>query len=407
MSDAVLGPWVEREGALSGLRVLDLTRILSGPFASMVLADLGADVVKVEDTKAGDDTRSWGPPFHGEDAAYFHAVNRNKRSLAIDLKSDVGQQVVLSLADTADVVIENFRPGTADRLGLGYDVLSERNPAVVYASISGFGHSGPLSRRAGYDAIAQAMSGVMSVTGEPDGDAVRFGVASADLAAGMWATIGILAALQSRERTGRGQHIDISLLDGQLSWLSYVAQGFFATGVTPPRYGSAHPNIVPYQGFATADGDIMIAVGNDDLFRRFCEALGEPGLADDPRFRSNPNRVNNREELLPIIEKLLGQRTAAEWADLLTIAGIPAGPIHTVDEALGQEQAQARDMVVTLPHATEGNITTLGSPLKLSADHPRLRHASPTHGEHTAEILHALGMTEDDLARWRRDGVVK
>jgi len=407
MSQPAGGPWAEHEGALHGIRVLDLTRILSGPFSSMILADLGADVLKVEDTKGGDDTRRWGPPFHGADAAYFHSVNRNKRSVAVDLKTGAGRDLVLRLADTADVVIENFRPGTAARLGFGYEQLSERNPRLVYGSVSGYGQTGPLSGRAGYDAIAQAMSGVMSVTGEPEGEAVRVGVASADLGAGMWVTIGIVSALWSREQTGRGQHVDVSLLDGQLSWLSYVAQNYFASGVRPRRYGSAHPNIVPYQGFPTADGDIMVAVGNDALWARFAPVLGLDELVDDPRFRTNPDRVTNRDELLPMVERALLGASAAEWSERLTEAGVPVGPIHSVDEALEHPQVLARDMVVDLPHLTEGSVRTLGSPVKLSSTPTRLRHASPTHGQHTEEVLLGLGLTADDVTRLRGDGVVR
>ncbi len=400
-------PWVVREGALSPLRVLDLTRILSGPFASMILADLGADVIKIEDVGAGDDTRHWGPPFHGTDAAYYHSVNRNKRSLAVDLKNDDGLALVLRLARSADVVLENFRPGTAERLGLGYAALCAENPRLVYGSVSGHGHTGPLSRNAGYDAIAQAMSGAMSVTGEPDGEPVRFGVAGADLSAGLWVTIGVLAALQSRERTGQGQHVDVALVDGLASLLTYVAQNWFASGATPARYGSAHPNIVPYQGFPTSDGDIMIAVGNDSLWRRFAPVLGLDDLASDPRFATNPDRVRNRAVLLPLIESALVGRTTAESTQALEAAGIPVGPILTVPDALRHPQLQARDMTVDLPHPVEGTVRSLGSPVKLSGTPPQLRHASPGHGEHTAEILAAMGFGDDDIQRLRAGGVVK
>jgi crotonobetainyl-CoA:carnitine CoA-transferase CaiB-like acyl-CoA transferase len=407
MSQTSTGAWVERSGALSGVRVLDLTRILSGPFASMILADLGADVIKVEDTKGGDDTRHWGPPFQGADAAYFHSVNRNKRSLAVDLKSEAGLRIVLQLADSADVVLENFRPGTAQRLGLGYAALSARNSRLVYGSVSGYGHTGPLSERAGYDAIAQAMSGAMSVTGAQDGEAVRFGVAGADLGAGMWVTIGVLSALWSRQSTGVGQHVDISLLDGQVSWLTYVAQNYFASGVTPRRYGSAHPNIVPYQGFTTGDGDIMVAVGNDALWHRFAPVLGLDDLVDDPRFATNPDRVANREVLLPLLTEALAARSAAEWSDLLSEAGVPVGPINTVDEALELPQLRARQMVVDLPHPVEGSVRTLGSPIKLSRTPATLRHASPTQGEHTTAILTALGRSVDEIQRLVADGSVR
>lgn len=406
MSGAAGLPWVVHDGALSGIRVLDLTRILSGPFASMILADLGADVIKVESTRGGDDTRHWGPPFYGEDAAYYHAVNRNKRAVAIDLKSEAGKDLVLRLADSADVVLENFRPGTAARLGLGYEQLAERNQRLVYGSVSGFGHTGPLSGRAGYDAIAQAMSGVMSVTGEPDGEPLRFGVASADLGAGMWVVIGILAALSSRQQTGRGQHVDVSLLDGQMSWLTYVAQNFFASGEMPRRFGSAHPNIVPYQGFRTGEGDLMVAVGNDSLWRRFAQVVGLGEVAEDPRFRRNRDRVRNRDDLLAMVEKALAERSAAEWSELLHEAGVPVGPIHTVPEALAQPQALAREMVVDLPHPSEGAIRTLGSPVKLSGTPARLRHASPRLGQHTDEVLEGLGLDRDEIDRLRADGSV-
>lgn len=408
MSEAArAAPWQLREGALRGVRVLDLTRILSGPFSTMILADLGADVIKIEDTARGDDTRHWGPPFQGDDAAYYHAVNRNKRSLAIDLKSEVGRDLVRRLAGSADVLVENFRPGTAARLGLGYDELRAVNPRLVYGSVSGYGHTGPMSSDAGYDAIAQAMSGAMSVTGEADGEPVRFGTSAADLAAGMWVAIGILAALVSREQTGHGQHVDVALLDGLTAWLTYVAQNHFASGETPRRYGSAHPNIVPYQGFSTGNGDLMVAAGNDGLWRRFANVVGLDDLANDERFATNPDRVRNRDELLPLIERALSARSAAEWTDLLTEAGVPVGPILTVPETVTHPQILARDMVVDLPHTTGGTIRTLGSPLKLSGTPPTLRHASPTHGQDTADILAAMGLNDSEITGLREQGAIR
>jgi crotonobetainyl-CoA:carnitine CoA-transferase CaiB-like acyl-CoA transferase len=400
-ADPVGLPWQLREGALRGLRVLDLTRILSGPFSTMILADLGADVIKIEDADRGDDTRHWGPPFYGADAAYYHAVNRNKRSVAIDLKSDDGRALVRRLARSADVLVENFRPGTANRLGLGYQELRALNPRLVYGSVSGYGQTGPLRDYPGYDAIAQAMSGAMSVTGEADGEPVRFGASAADLAAGMWVTIGILAALASREQTGQGQHVDVALLDGLTAWLTYVAQNYFASGEIPRPYGSGHPNIVPYQGFHTGDGDLMVAVGNDALWRRFAPSIGLDDLVDDDRFATNPDRVRNRAELLPLLEQALAARSAADWTDLLTTAGVPVGPILTVPETVSHPQVLARDMVVDLPHPTQGTIRTLGSPLTLSDTPPQLRHASPTHGQHTAQILADMGLTQDEIARLR------
>ncbi|WP_433183161.1 CaiB/BaiF CoA transferase family protein [Actinoallomurus sp. CA-150999] len=394
-------------GALEGVRVLDLSRILSGPFASMILADLGADVIKVEDTRKGDDTRQWGPPFQGDDAAYFLSVNRNKRSISVDLKTEKGRDAVQRLADRADVLLENFRPGTAARLGLGYEELSARNPGLVYASISGYGHTGPYAERAGYDAIAQAMSGIMSVTGESGGSPVRMGTSGADLGAGMWAVIGVLAALNARRQTGRGQHVDISLLDGQVAWLTYVAGGYFATGETPRRYGSAHPSIVPYQALPTADGHLMVAVGNDGLWRRFADAVGLGHLADDPRFATNPDRVQNREELLTLLEEALAARTSDEWTEILTEAGVPAGPINTVPEALSHPQVLAREMVVETEHPGAGRLRMLGSPIKLSAQPPAVRSAPPGLGEHTDEVLAELGLTAEEIAAMREEGAIR
>ncbi|HEX5117078.1 MAG TPA: CoA transferase [Pseudonocardiaceae bacterium] len=400
-------PWLHHEGTLSGLRVLDLSRILSGPFCTMVLSDLGADVIKVENNQDGDDTRAWGPPFQGEDAAYFLSVNRNKRGISVDLKDPECRELVGRLAATADVVVENFRPGTAARLGVGYEQVAEGNPRVVYASISGYGQTGPYSHEPGYDAIAQALSGVMSVTGEADGPPVRFGVSGADLAAGMWATVGILAALQERERTGRGQWVDVSLLDGQIAWLAYVAGGYFASGEIPARYGSAHPTIVPYQAFPTSDGHIMVAAGNDTLWRRFATAIGIGELADDPRFATNPDRVRNRDELLPLIERILVTRGGAEWSTVLSEAKVPAGRINTVDQALAHPQVVARDMVTDMVHETAGKLQTVASPLKLSASAPQVRTPPPLLGEHTDEVFTALGVDPAHLAELHAKGVVR
>ncbi|HKN97959.1 MAG TPA: CoA transferase [Pseudonocardiaceae bacterium] len=400
-------PWLHHEGTLGGLRVLDLSRILSGPFCTMVLSDLGADVIKVENTQDGDDTRAWGPPFQGDDAAYFLSVNRNKRGISVDLKDPECQELVARLAATADVVVENFRPGTAARLGLGYEQVREDNPAVVYASISGYGQTGPYSPEPGYDAIAQALSGVMSVTGEADGPPVRFGVSGADLAAGMWAAIGILAALQERQRTGRGQWVDVSLLDGQIAWLAYVAGGYFATGEVPARYGSAHPTIVPYQAFPTSDGHIMVAAGNDTLWRRFAAAIGIGDLAQDPRFATNPDRVRNRDELLPLIERILVTRTGQEWSEILSEAKVPAGRINTVDQALAHPQVVAREMVTDMVHETAGKLQTVASPLKLSASAPQVRTPPPRLGEHTDEVFSALGVDERRLAEMHERGSVR
>jgi len=395
-----------RAGALAGLTVLDLSRVLSGPFATMTLADLGADVVKIEQPGTGDDTRQWGPPFQGDEAAYFLSVNRNKRSLAVDLKSADGLALVRDLARRADVVVENFRPGTAARLGLGYDDLAAENPGLVYASISGYGQTGPDSHRAGYDAIAQARSGIMSVTGEADGPPVRVGVSSADLVAGMWAVIGILAALRERDRSGQGQWVDISLLDGSVSWLTYVASGYFATGTRPPRYGSAHPTIAPYQGFATKDGDLMLAVGNDAIWRRFASVAGLADLLEDPRFTTNPLRVEHRDELLPLVADAMAARTSVEWVEVLDAAGVPVGPIQTVDEVVTDPQVLARGMIGEVKHPTAGTVRTIGCPVRLTATPPQVRTAPPLLGQHTDDVLAELGVDQERLVALRASGAV-
>jgi crotonobetainyl-CoA:carnitine CoA-transferase CaiB-like acyl-CoA transferase len=394
-------------GPLAGIRVLDLTRALSGPFATMILGDLGADVIKLEDTWHGDDTRRWGPPFQGDDASYFLSINRNKRGLSVNLKEPQGQQVAQRLAMATDVMLENFRPGTAARLGLGYQELSERNPRLIYASISGYGQTGPSAPLPGYDAVAQAISGMMSVTGEADGEPVRSGTSLADVGAGMYAVIGILAALHARESTGRGQQVDIALLDGQLSWLTYVAGKYFATGVTPGRFGSAHESVAPYQVFPTADEPLMVAVGSDGLWRRFTAATGLDELTDDPRYATNPARVSHRDTLVPAITKALAARGCVEWADLLNAAGVPAGPVNTVPAALEQPQVAAREMVVEVEHPVAGTLKMLGSPLKLSGQPVSFRHPPPTLGQHTDQVLAEAGYTAAEITGLRDAGIVR
>jgi formyl-CoA transferase/CoA:oxalate CoA-transferase len=389
------------------LRVLDLTRALAGPFATMILGDLGADVIKVEDIWHGDDTRRWGPPFQGDDAAYFLSVNRSKRGLSIDMKAPDGRDIVQRLARRSDILIENFRPGTAARLGLGYDELAVEHPGLIYASVSGYGQTGPSAHLPGYDAVAQAVSGMMSITGEPAGDPVRTGFSSADIGGGMFAVIGILAALHVRDSTGRGQYVDISLMDGQIAWLTYVAAKYFATGVTPRRYGSAHESLTPYEVFHAADAPLMVAVGSDGLWRRFTAATGLDELTDDPRYATNPDRVSNRDTLRPRIEKALATRTTAEWTELLGAAGVPAGPVSTVPEALAHPQVAARDMVVELEHPIAGTVKTLGSPLKLSGNPASIRRAAPVLGQHTDEVLAELGFSAGDIAALHEKGVVR
>ncbi len=393
-------------GALDGYRVLDLSRILSGPYCTMVLADFGADVIKIERPGEGDDTRQWGPPFVADESAYYLSINRNKRSITVDLGHEAGREIVYALARVCDVAIENFRPGTADRIGVGYERLRQENPRLVYCSISGFGQEGPYRDRPGYDALAQAMSGMMAITGEPEGVPTKHGMSIADIGAGMWAALAIVSALLARERIGEGQYLDISLLDAQLSWLTYTAGSFFATDENPARYGSAHPSIVPYQPFATADGFLMLAVGNDRLWQQFCDAAGIPELAVQPGFATSAERVINRETVIGRVAEIMAGRTTAEWMRLLEAAGIPAGPINSVAQALTDPHVNARDMVVTLDHPTAGAVTMTGNPAKFSVTPGEMRSAPPLLGQHTDEVLRSLGYTERRIAEMREQGVV-
>lgn len=377
-------------GSLSGVKVLDMSRVLSGPFATMTLGDLGADVIKVERPDGGDDTRQWGPPFQRDQSSYFLSVNRNKRSVVVDLKSVDGHRIVRTLADRADIIVENFRPGTMAKLHLDYDEVSHTNPGVIYTSISGFGQTGPDARRAGYDAIAQARSGLMSVTGDPGGQPVRVGISSTDLTAGMWALVGTLAALYRKQQTGRGQWVDISLLDGQISWLTYVAAGYFASHKVPGRYGSAHPTIAPYQAFQTSDGALMVAVGNDRLWRSFAEALGVAHLSEAPEFARNQDRVKNREKLVSILSSVLRTKRSGEWIAILDRAGVPVGPVNTIDQVFHDPQVLARGMIWTTEHPTAGSVMVAACPLKLSESQVSLRRAPPTLGQHTGEVLREL-----------------
>lgn len=385
-------------GPLSGVRVLDLSRVLAGPFCTMLLGDLGAEVIKVERPEGGDDTREWGPPFAAGESAYYLCVNRNKKSVALDLKSPKGIAAVRALSARSDVVLENFRAGVADKLGLGYEALAQGNPGLVYCSITGYGQTGPYRDLPGYDFILQAMSGLMSVTGEPGGEPMKLGVATVDLTAGMYAAVAILAALRSRDATGRGQRIDLALMDSALSWLANVGENYLVSGDVPGRFGNAHATIVPYQVFRSKDGYLAVGIGNDRQYRTFCGIAGAPELSSDERFSTNPARVRHREALVPLLERVFAERPTAEWIGLLWSGGIPAGPINTVDRALEDPNTAARGMVVAMPHPTAGSVRLVGSPMKFSATPVEYRRAPPRLGEHTEEVLRdVLGMPPEEI----------
>jgi crotonobetainyl-CoA:carnitine CoA-transferase CaiB-like acyl-CoA transferase len=397
---------------LDDILVLDLSRVLSGPYASMLLGDFGARIVKVENPDGGDDTRRFGPPFLNGESTYFLSINRNKESVAVDLKHPRGKALVLDLAAKADVLLENFRPGALDKQGLGPTALLAHNPKLVYCSISGFGHAGDpaWSRRPGYDLAIQGMGGLASLTGDPAGPPTKAGVSIADLTAGLYATIGILVALHARQRSGRGQHVDVSMLDGQISLLTYHAGIHFATGAVPTRDGNRHPSIVPYETFRASDGYVNLAVGNDALWRAFCAAVGQPlaAVVDDPRFRTNQLRVQNRKELAAILEPLVASRSVEEWVTLCDGAGVPAGPILDVAQALAHPQVRAREMVVPLEHPRAGQTRVTGVPVRLSDTPGKVRTAAPTIGQHTSSVLReVLGMSDDAIAGLVRDGAVK
>ena len=372
---------------LDGLLVLDFSRVLAGPYCTMQLADLGARVIKIEQPGRGDDTRAWGPPFVGEESAYFLSVNRNKESLALDLKHPIARRAVDTLLASADVLVENFRPGTMERLGLGYEAVAARHPRLVYCSISGFGQTGPRRLEPGYDAMMQAEGGLMSITGAAGGPPFRVGVAIGDIATGMFAVQGILAALLARGRTGAGQRVDIAMLDAVASLLSYQASSAFATGDTPVRMGNRHPSIAPYDTFTAADGDFVLSVGNDDQFRRLSVVLRRPDLAGDPRFRTNADRVVHTDALRSELTALLSGWPRAALLAALKEAGVPSGAVRTVTEALADPQLTAREMIVPLEHVTAGNIRVLGTPLKLSDTPATIRTPPPTLGQHTDAIL--------------------
>jgi formyl-CoA transferase len=392
---------------LAHIRVLDLSRVLAGPYCAMVLGDLGAEVVKVERPGTGDDTRQWGPPFVGGESAYYLCCNRNKQSITINLKSDRGREFIRRLAAKSDVLIENFLPGTLEEADLGCDSLRAINPRLVYCSITGFGQDGPYRDVPGYDVLIQAMAGVMSITGETGGAPMKVGVAISDITAGLFAANAIMSALIARERSGAGERIDISLFDSTLAWLANVGSAFLVTGEVPKRYGNAHATIVPYQSFATGDGHIIVAVGNDMQWQRFCAAVDRADLAADERFRTNPLRVRNRATLVPILEQLLATRPASEWLSRLAQAEVPSGPVNTLDRAFADPQVHARHMLLEVPHPTIGALRMVGSPMRFGSNEESPAKPPPTLGQHTAEVLQRLlGLSAADIDAARAAGAI-
>ncbi|MCU1728228.1 CoA transferase [Pseudomonas sp. 7P_10.2_Bac1] len=405
-------------GALSHLRVLDLSRVLAGPWAGQILADLGAEVIKVERPGNGDDTRAWGPPFlkdaYGEstgEAAYYLSANRNKQSVTIDFTKPEGQRLVRELTAKSDILIENFKVGGLEAYGLDYASLKKANPQLIYCSITGFGQTGPYAKRAGYDFMIQGLGGLMSLTGRPEGEEgagpVKVGVALTDILTGLYSTVAILAALAHRQLDGGGQHIDMALLDVQVACLANQAMNYLTTGVSPKRLGNAHPNIVPYQDFPTADGDFILTVGNDSQFRKFAQVAGRPEWADDPRFVSNKQRVANRSVLVPLIRQATVFKTTAQWVEQLEAVGVPCGPINELAQVFADPQVQARGLALELPHALAGLVPQVASPIRLSETPVEYRRAPPLLGEHTEEVLErVLGLGAVELGLLRQASVL-
>ncbi|MDP7503819.1 MAG: CoA transferase [Nitrospinota bacterium] len=392
---------------LDGLRVLDLSRILAGPFCTMMLGDMGAEVIKVEHPKGGDDTRSWPPFYDGGESTYFQSVNRNKKSLTLDLKAEEGKRILRKLVEKSDIFLQNFRPGAIERLGLGYEEMSALNPRLIYASVSGYGQTGPNRERPAYDILLQAEGGLMSITGEADGISCKTGIALADLTTALFAIQGILLAVIAREKTGRGQFIDMAIQDGQAALMSHAAGNFFGTGVPPGRMGNRHPSICPYRDFTCSDGALIVAAANDSLWDRFARAIGRADLADDPRWKTNDDRVKGREELEAEIDKILAEKTRAEWGEIVSGAGVPCGPVKNIGEVASDPQVLHREMVIEMEHAKTGTLRMMGIPVKLSDTPGEVKLPPPILGEHTGEILgDLLGEPGERIAALRESGVI-
>jgi len=396
-------------GPLTGLRVLDLTRVLAGPTCTQMLGDLGAEVIKIERPEAGDDTRGFAPPFvpNTKESAYFVGVNRNKKSVTLDIAKPEGQAIIHKLLEHCDILVENFKVGALAKYGLGYEQLAKTHPRLIYCSITGFGQTGPYAPRPGYDALIQAMGGVMSLTGEPNGSPQKVGVPVADLFAGLYGCIGILAAVNHRNSTGQGQQIDIGMLDTHVAWLANQGMNYLATGENPVRLGNQHPNIAPYQEFPTKDGYLILAVGNDPTFERFCKAFGQEALLADPRFATNPIRVQNRQLVTDTLTAVMKSKTTAEWIDALEALKIGCGPINTLEQVFADPHVQAREMVVEMAHGSGETVKVIANPVKLSATPPSYRSAPPVLGEHTEDVLASvLKMSASDIAALREKGIL-
>ena len=393
---------------LENICVIDLTRVLAGPYCTMMLGDLGADIIKIEVPGRGDDTRHWGPPFtKGGESAYYLSANRNKRSMTLNLKSEEGLEILKKLIAKGDVLVDNFKTGTLSRWGLDYETLQEIRPGLIYCTVTGYGYTGPYSSRPGYDLIVQATGGFMSITGPENGDPSRAGVAIADISTGMFAANAILAALYSREQTGKGQRIDMSLLDSQVALLSYAATNYFVSGSITNRLGNAHPNIVPYQSFKARDMHFVLAVGNDKQWEIFCKSINKPEWIDDEKYSTNALRVSNRKQLIDQLSKLFATQNAGYWLEIFDKVGLPSGPINELDKVFENEQIKSREMQIELPHSIDNKVTLLNSPIKIPTSPTKTHKAPPTLGEHTEEILkEKIGLDQDTVARLRDEGIL-
>lgn len=392
--------------ALEGIKVLDLTRVLAGPYATMILGDMGAEIIKIEAKGTGDDSRAFGPYVNGE-SAYFMSINRNKKSITMNLKNPEAIKVFKEMVKKVDVVVENFRPGTMEKLGIGYDVIKEINPSIIYASASGFGQDGPYSKRAAYDAVVQAMGGIMSITGQEGGLPTRVGTSVGDITAGLFCAIGILGALCCRDRTGIGQAVDVAMLDCQVAILENAISRYLVNGVIPAPQGNRHPSIVPFETFETSDSNIMVSAGNDKLWASYCKVIGREELIEDPRFVTNPLRLENYAALRPIIAEEMKKKSLAEWSALLDEAGVPQSPVNNVAMVIDNPQVKARDMIVSVEHPVAGTVKMPGIPIKLSETPSEIKTAAPVLGANTADILKdLLGMSDDEVSALKECGAV-